>query len=72
MRTVLTVGGIPTFVSGTEHKFLEKLGEKTSKNDMDDRQKEMARVLATRGVLRRMSDENGIYYTRNQNKGLIQ
>ena len=71
MRTVLTSGGIPTFVSTQEHEFLESLDEVAYKDKMNERQAEMAKILTGRGVLQRFRDnDRGIYYTRNQNKGI--
>lgn len=72
MRTVLTSGGIPTFISGREHEFLEKFENKPIlKKSLNEQEAEMARVLASRGVLNRYRDEErGIYYVKNQNKGI--
>ena len=75
MRSVLTTGGIPTFVGSREWDFLEEQFAETNtvyKQDLNEQQAEMAKVLTTRGVLQRFRDDLcGIYYTKNQNKGII-
>lgn len=72
MRSVVTQGGIPTFVSKNEFDFVEGIGKVAYKKDLNEHQAEMARVLTSRGVLQRFSDaDKGIYYTPNQNKGII-
>lgn len=71
MRSVLTKGGFPTFVSKTEYDFLESMGDAIYKEDLNEHQAEMAKVLTGRGVLQRFKDaDRGIYYLRNQNKGI--
>ena len=70
MRSIVTKGGIPTFVSKIEYDFLEGMESITYKKDLNEHQAELARVLTSRGVLQRFSDANdGIYYKTNQNKG---
>lgn len=71
MRSVLTAGGISTFISGEEYNFLETIDNLTYKDTMTERQAEIARNLTSRGVLQRFSDaDRGIYYTKNVNKGI--
>lgn len=71
MRSVLTVGGIHTFISTQEHTFLESIGDIAYKDKLDEREAEIARMLTSRGVLQRYSDaDRGIYYVKNQNKGI--
>jgi len=71
MRSVVTKGGFPTFVSNTEHEFLESMGNSVYKKDLNERQAEIARVMTSRGVLQRHNDiDRGIYYTPNSNKGI--
>jgi len=71
MRSVLTKGGIPTFVSKIEYDFLESMGDAIYKKDLNEHQAEMAKMLTGRGVLQRFKDaDQGIYYLRNQNKGI--
>lgn len=72
MRTVLTTGGIPTFITGREHEFLEKFDNKPIfKKSLNEQEAEMARILTNRGVLTRRRDEQrGIFYVKNQNKGI--
>jgi len=70
MRSVVTKGGIPTFVSSEEYNFLNTINETAYKDEMDERQAEMAKVLTSRGILQRFSDgDRGIYYKRNINQG---
>lgn len=72
MRSVVTKGGIPTFVSNTEFEFLESFETQIYKKDLNERQAEIAKMLTSRGVLQRFNDaDQGIYYMRNQNKGFL-
>lgn len=72
MRSILTVGGIHTFVSEQEHKFLERFESKpVYKNDLNEQDAELARKLTSRGVIKRFKeDTKGIYFLKNQNKGI--
>lgn len=72
MRSVLTTGGIPTFISNEEHTFLESCGdEPVFKSQLDEREQEIARKLNGRGVLQRFRDTGkGLYYIKNQNEGI--
>lgn len=74
MKSVMTTGGIPTFVSGKEWKFLEEMFDDASmiyKSDLNEQNAEIAKVLTSRGVLCRFNDsERGIYFVRNENKGI--
>jgi hypothetical protein len=71
MRSMVTKGGFPTFVSTEEYDFIESIPKNTYKSKLDDRQAELAKVLTRRGLLSRYSDpDKGIYYTRNQNTGI--
>jgi hypothetical protein len=74
MKSVLTSGGFLTFVSLREWEFLEEQFRdrtKVSKKSLDEHQAETARILASRGVLdRRRDDNHGVYYVKNQNKGI--
>lgn len=71
MRSFVIKGGISTFVSNLEHKFLESIEDITYKSELTERQAELARVLTGRGILRRFLDvDKGIYYVPNKDKGL--
>jgi hypothetical protein len=71
MRTMVTKGGFPTFVSTEEYDFIESISENVYKRQLDERQTELAKVLTSRGLLSRYSDPSkGIYYTRNQNASI--
>lgn len=71
MRSIVTAGGFPTFVSKEEYNFLETIEHNAYKDKMNERQAEMAKQLTHRGVLQRFSDaDRGIYYKRNTNQGL--
>jgi hypothetical protein len=71
MRSMVTKGGFPTFVSSEEYDFIESISETTYKSKLDERQAELAKVLTSRGLLSRYSDPaKGIYYARNQNAGI--
>jgi len=71
MRSIMTKGGIPTFVSGPEYDFVESINESVYKSELTARQAELARMLTSRGILQRFNDaDKGIYYMKNQNKGI--
>jgi hypothetical protein len=71
MRSFVTAGGIPTFISNLEHEFLENIKDVVYKKELNERQAEIARGLTSRGVLQRHMDiDRGIYYQLNTNKGL--
>jgi hypothetical protein len=71
MRSVLTSGGIPTFVTSQEWELVERCSQPLYKKDLKEFEAETARHLTTRGVLQRFYDaDKGIYYTKNQNKGI--
>jgi hypothetical protein len=71
MKSVITRGGMLTFVSKEEHEFIESIESVAYKDDLTERQTEIARMLTSRGVLQRFSDnDRGIYYKRNTNKGV--
>ena len=69
MRTILISGGLQTFVSMEEFKFLEKFNEQANvyKEKLTERDAEIARILTSRGVLDRKKDDIGIYYIRETN-----
>lgn len=70
MRTVITKGGIQTFVSGAEYTFLEKFEKNPQlyKEKLNERDAEVARLLTSRGILNRLKDDNGIYYIIEKDK----
>ncbi|NJS14175.1 MAG: hypothetical protein HC788_05580 [Sphingopyxis sp.] len=71
MKSVITRGGVVTFVSKEEHEFIESIESVAYKDDLTERQTEIARMLTSRGVLQRFNDnDRGIYYKRNTNKGV--
>jgi hypothetical protein len=68
MRSIVTKGGFPTFVSSEEYALVESITDTVLKSKLDERQREVAKVLVSKGVLQRFKDSNDrIYYTRNQN-----
>ena len=65
MRTVLTQGGIPTFVSTNEFDFISGLSEQDiSSKQLTERERYIADNLVSRGVLKRINGKYGI--NRNQ------
>lgn len=74
MKSVIIRGGIPTFIAKHESDFLDENfehGDTVYKNELSEREAEIARVLTSRGVLQRFSDgDRGIYYTKNINTGV--
>lgn len=70
MRSILTTGGIPTFVTAREWELIERCDQPLYKQNLDEFEAETARQLTTRGVLQRFMDvDKGIYYVKNQNEG---
>lgn len=68
MRSVLTSGGIQTFVSLYEKELLDKYeGKEMPKTELSEREQEIAKILTHRGVLSREENEDGIYYIRDVN-----
>ena len=66
MRSFITKGGIPVFMSNTEHEFVEWMTPPTYKRDLSPRKAEIARILTSRGILNRYMDvDKGIYYVLN-------
>ena len=70
MRSILTSGGIATFISTQEYTFLESLDDVAYKSKMSVQEAELARRLNSRGVLQRFKNDKGIYYVLNQNRGI--
>jgi hypothetical protein len=71
MRSFVTRGGIPTFISNSEYEFIESIDKVAYKSELNERQAEVARMLTSRGILQRFMDvDKGIYYARNENEGI--
>jgi arginine repressor len=71
MKAMLTMGGITTMVSNEEYEFIESIENSVLKDNLTERQAEVARMLTSRGVLQRFkNDNNKIYYTRAHNQGI--
>lgn len=70
MKSVTIKGGFPVFLASHEHEFLESVGDVVYKDQLDERQAQVAKELTTRGVLQRYMDvDRGIYYKPNVNEG---
>lgn len=71
MRTVLVSGGIETFVTVRESKWLDSHSDdRVYKTDLTEREQLIAQQLVRKGVLNRHVREGKTYYTRNTNKAV--
>ena len=69
MRTFTVSGGIETFVTLNEGKWLEKhVADKVYKADLSEREKYMAKQLCKKGILNLHVREGKTFYTRNVNR----
>ena len=69
MRYVETTAGLRVPVSGEEQEIFDKAGDKLYKKSLDEREKEVARKMVSRGVLNRRQDEDGsLYFVKNSKK----
>ncbi len=69
MRWLDVAGGLRVPVNNEESEIVAKIDESTefAKKDLNEREREVARKLVSRGVLNRFSDENRVvYYTVNK------
>lgn len=67
MRYYDIKGGFQVAVSNEEEKLVEKIKqqEKVYKSSLTEREKQLSRILVSRGILNRYNDENGLYFTFN-------
>lgn len=69
MRTILTVGGIQTFISTSEAEFLESHDtHKINNDELTEREQEIAFKLCSNGILNRHIRSGKLHYTLNVNK----
>lgn len=69
MRTVTVSGGIETFVTLQEGIWLDKYTEpKVYKDDLNERERYMAKTLCKKGILNLHVREGKTFYTRNTNR----
>ena len=69
MRTITVSGGIETFVTLREGKWLEKHdADRVYKADLTERERYIAKELCKKGVLNLHVREGKTFYTRNINK----
>lgn len=75
MKSIVLQGGIPTFISSSEHHFLDENFTHAAtvyKRELTEREAEIARILTSRGILQRFSDNtNGIYFKLNTTTGTL-
>lgn len=64
MKLVECPGGIPVFLSNTESKVLDKIGEGTYKSELTEREAHIAKTLVSKGVANRTTKENRVYYSK--------
>lgn len=71
MRTFTVSGGIETFVTLREGKWLEKHeAEKVYKADLTEREQYIAKQLCKKGILNLHVRGGKTFYTRNVNKAI--
>lgn len=69
MRTLTTMGGIETFVTLREGKWLtEHDAEKVYRKDLTEREQLIAQGMVRKGLLNRHIRNGETYYTKNVNK----
>jgi len=62
MRYVESPGGLPIFLTNLEYKCYDKMNEQVCKEDLDERDRDIARNLVSRGVLNRITREGKTYF----------
>ena len=71
MRIIETLGGIIMPVGNREYKLISKINESTDgflyKEDLSERENELARNLVGRGALMRFEEGGGIKFRLNTN-----
>ena len=71
MRIIETLGGIIMPVGNREYKLINKINESTDgflyKEDLSERENELARNLVSRGALLRLQDGDSIKFGTNTN-----
>lgn len=71
MRSMITKGGIYTWINVRENKFIEEKFNENSellKDDLNEREQYIAQTLVGRGVLEREVVDNSTSYKLNINK----
>jgi hypothetical protein len=63
-----TTSGIRVPVSSEEQEILNMCSKKMYKNNLDDREQEVARRMVSRGVLHRNKDDGGIFFVTDNRK----
>jgi len=72
MKTILTIGGIETFISTVEHEFLNTHGNSFTTSGMSESDRYITSTLLSRGILRRTKSSQGrTVYSLNQNNSVI-
>lgn len=68
MRWVDIAGGIRITLSNEENDLVEKTrkNKKVKKQDLDEREKEIARKLVSKGVLNRTTEKDKIFFVFNK------
>lgn len=67
---VTTTAGFQVPIGSEEQSILDKCTAKMYKNNLDDREQEVARLMVSKGVLHRLKDDQGIYFTGEGKKKL--
>lgn len=67
MKIAQVLGGVGIPISNEEESLCEKIRQngRIHKGQLDEREKELVRLLVNRGVLDRQKDHDGIYFTYN-------
>lgn len=55
--------GVSVAIDSEEQSILDKCAKKMYKNNLDHREQEVARKMVSKGILHRLKDEGGVYFT---------
>lgn len=68
MKIIEIAGGINVTLSNEENVLLDKIKEKEKifKNTLSEREKEIARILVNKGVIKRFKDNKKIFFIYNK------
>lgn len=69
MRSVTVSGGIQTFITLREGKWLDEHEiDRVAKDDLTEREQVIAQQLVHKGVLNKIVEDKKVFYTRNINR----
>lgn len=62
--------GFQVPVYGEEQELLDKAGDDLLKDDLDEREQEVARLMVSRGLLRQVKKDGQVYYRPDSEKDI--